>query len=177
MSPIVYHYMTMEAWALLLHEIEQSFRCCSIYRFKPEALLGLIFSRIFRKTKARNPTVHFVATVTLLQATVFCPEPSLMYKNAQDTSQMQLPKVLALDQSFVRRRDSENLRDPEPEEIRNLKRSRTFCMYMSIKYIPYVLLKELGQQTWIRVFLSEEEIDHELDQLDVKNLMKTVSSE
>jgi hypothetical protein len=26
-------------------------------------------------------------------------------------------------------------------------------------------------------FLSEEEIDHELDQLDVKNLMKSVSSE
>jgi hypothetical protein len=43
-----------------------------------------------------------------------------MYKNAQDTSQMQLPKVLALDQSFVRRRDPENLR-----ETWNLKRSET----------------------------------------------------
>jgi hypothetical protein len=71
--------------------------------------------------------------------------------------------VLALDQSFVQRRDPETLR-----ETQNLKRSRTFCMYMSIEYIPCVLLKELGQQTWIRVFLSEEEIDHELDQLDVK---------
>ncbi len=48
---------------------------------------------------------------------------------------------------------------------------------MRIEHIPYVLLKELGQQTWVRVFLSEEEIDHELDQLDVKNLMKSVSSE
>jgi hypothetical protein len=82
--------------------------------------LGLIFRRIFRKNKAPKPKVHFVATVTLLQATVFCPEPSLMYKNTQDTSQMQLLKVLALDQSFVRRRDPENLR-----ETWNLKRSET----------------------------------------------------
>jgi Pyruvate/2-oxoacid:ferredoxin oxidoreductase delta subunit len=139
MSPIVYHYMTMEAWALLLHEIEHSFRCCYIYRFKPEALLGLIFRRIFRKTKAPKPTVHFVATVTLLQATVFCPEPAYVQKCTRYFTDA-ITKSACLGSEFCpKKRSRKPERDPEPEEIRNLKRSRTFCMYMSIEYIPCVI--------------------------------------